>query len=81
MVIYRLAGFRCEEEMAGSIAVKGTKHSLRFNHCAQASHHRASRFLLHQLGVVDLAGGVVHDHQQVIPAIITEPTVLTPIDV
>src|SRR5258708_40243996 len=34
MPLHALPGFRCEEEMAGSIAIKGTKHSLLLNHCA-----------------------------------------------
>ncbi len=34
MVVHGLSGFRRQEEMAGSIAVKGTKHSLLFNHRA-----------------------------------------------
>src|SRR5437660_10780987 len=78
MVVHRLSSLRCQEEMAGSIAIKGTKQSWLLNHCAQAGHDCASRFFGHQLRVVDLAGGVVRDHYRVMPAIVTEPTVLTP---
>ncbi len=46
-----------EKEMGGSIAIKRTKDSLLLDHFAQPGQHRARRFLLHQLRVVNLAGG------------------------
>src|SRR5215475_13078751 len=80
-MIDRLISLRGKKEMAGSIAVKRTKHALPLNHLAQRCHYCAGRYLLYQLGVIDLAGGVIHDHQQVVPAIVTEPAMLTGINV
>ena len=67
--------------MAGAVTVEGAKQSLLFNHGAQSSHYCARRFLLDQLRVIHLAGGVIHDHYQVVPAMITKPLVLTAVDV
>jgi hypothetical protein len=33
------------------------------------------------LRVVDLTGGIIHEHQQVIPALVVEPAMLAAIDV
>src|SRR5438270_865124 len=67
--------------MAGAIAVKRAKHALLLNHFSQRCQHRRGRFLLDQLRVIDLTSSVVHDHQQVVPAIVAEPAMLTSIDV
>src|ERR1019366_6974544 len=47
----------------------------------QPGHHRRRRFLLHQLRVIDLAAGIIQNHDQVIPALIPEPAVMTAVDV
>ncbi len=52
-----------------------------FDDLAQRGHHRGRRFLLDQLRVVDLAGGVVQDHDQVVPALVLKPLVLAAVDV
>ena len=46
---------------------------------AQPNHHRASRFLFHQLCVVDLAGRIIQDHQQIVLPAILKPGVLAAI--
>ena len=68
-------------EMAAAIAVQGTEHSVLGNHFLQPSHHRQRRFFLAQLCVIDLAGGVIQDHDQVIPAFVLEPLMMATIDV
>ena len=68
-------------EVAGTIAVQRAEQAVAFDHLAQRCHHRPRRFFLHQLRVVDLAGGIVEQHQQVIPALILKPTVPAAIDV
>jgi hypothetical protein len=67
--------------MAPPITVERAEQSLAFDHRSQALHHRPGGFLLHQLRVVDLAGGVIQNHDQVVPALITEPLVFAAIDV
>jgi hypothetical protein len=48
---------------------------------SQAFHHRSGGFLLYQLRVVDLAAGVVQNHDQVMPTLVAEPLVFAAIDV
>src|SRR6185312_6695955 len=43
-------------------------------------HHRRRRFLLHQLRVVNLACGIVENHDQVVPALILKPLVPAAVD-
>src|SRR5882762_9866785 len=59
--------------MTAPVAIQGAKYPLLLNHCLQSRHHRDRRFFFHQLGVVDLAAGIVQDDDQVIPALILEP--------
>ena len=51
------------------------------DHFQQPGQHRGAGFFVHQLGIVDLAGGIVQNDQQVIPALVLKPAVLTAIDV
>jgi hypothetical protein len=67
--------------MAAAVAVQRAKQPLLLNHLAQAGHHGACRFLFHQLRVVDLAGRIVQDHDQVVPPIVLKPAVLAAINV
>ena len=67
--------------VASPVAVQGTEQTLGFDHLAQTCHHRSRRFLLHQLGVVDLTGGVVQNHDQVVPASIVQPAMFAAVDV
>jgi len=68
--IDRFPGFGREEKVTSPIAMERTKQALTLHHIAQCRQHRAGRFLLHQLGIVDLVGGIVENHQQVISAVI-----------
>jgi hypothetical protein len=54
----------------------GDGECLVFDHFLQPCQHRNARFLLHQLRVVDLAVGVIQNHQQVIPALVLKPAML-----
>jgi hypothetical protein len=76
-----LARFRRHEEVTATIAVQRAEQSFALDHRPQAGHHRPRRFFLHQLGVVDLAIGVVENHDQVIPALVAEPLMLAAVDV
>ena len=81
VLIHLLALLHRHEKVTPPVAVQGAEQALRFDHLAQAGHHRPRRFLLHQLRVVDLAGGVVQNHDQVIPAIVVQPAMLAAVDV
>src|SRR5215831_14967851 len=67
--------------MAGSIAVKGTEQSLPLNDIAQRGHHRPRGFVFDQLGVVNLTGGVIQNHQQIQPSVILKPLMMAAINV
>ena len=56
---------RVLKEMAGPITVKRTEQTSLLNDFTQSDHDGSSRFGLHQLGVVDLTGGVIENHDQV----------------
>jgi hypothetical protein len=55
--------------------------TLGLNNRTQPRHHRPGRFLFHQLGVTDLAGGIIQDHDQVVPTLVAKPAVLAAINV
>src|SRR6204780_2755836 len=61
--------------MAAPVAIQGAEQSLPFDHFAQSAHPRLRRFLLHQLRVVNLTGGIIQNHDQIVPALIAQPTV------
>ena len=67
--------------MAPPIAVQRAKQPLLFDHLPQARHHRQRRFLLDQLRVVDLAGRIVQNHDQVVIPVVLKPAMLAAIDV
>src|ERR1700738_1709815 len=50
-------------------------------HFAQRGQRRGRGFLLHQLRVVDLAGGVIENDEQVVPLLAAEPAMLASVDV
>src|SRR6267378_5854887 len=77
--IDRLTGFRGMEEMASPIAVERTESAFSFDDFPQSGHHRGGRFFFHQLRVVDLAGGIVENHQQIESTLILKPSVRTAI--
>jgi len=66
---------------SGAIAVQGAEHAFPLDHFPQPAQHRGAGFFFHQLRVVDLAPGIVQNQQQVLPALILKPAVLTAIDV
>src|SRR5882672_49848 len=66
--------------MTAPVAIQGAKYPLLLNHFFQSRHHRDRRFFFHQLGVVDLAAGIVQDDDQVMPALILEPAMAAAID-
>ncbi len=80
MGIDGFAGLRGQPEVAAAITVQGAEQAFALDHFLQRCHHGQRRFLFHQLGVVDLAGGVVQDHQQVVPALVLKPAVAAAID-
>src|SRR5216684_858364 len=70
-----------EPEMAAPVAVQGAEHTFPLNHFFQPRHHRQGRFFFHQLRVIDLAAGIIQNHNQVIPALVLEPAMPAAIDV
>src|ERR1017187_1408477 len=65
---------------SGCPLTPATPESLALHHFPQRHHHRGGGFLLDQLRVVDLAGGVVQDHNQVMPTLILKPLVMAAVD-
>src|SRR5437016_6465861 len=81
MWVHFAAHLGSEPEMAAAVAIQGAKHALPRDHCLQPRHHRQRGFFFHQLRVIDLAGGVVENHQQVVPALVLEPAMPAAIEV
>src|SRR5204862_5034582 len=81
MWVHFAAHLGSEPEMAAAVAIQGAKHALPRDHCLQPRHHRQRGFFFHQLRVIDLAGGIVENHQQVVPALVLEPAMPAAIDV
>src|SRR6201993_3975885 len=80
MVVHLAAHLRRQPEMASPIAVQRAEHAFALDHFPQSGHHRRRRFLLHQLGVVNLARGIVQNHDQVVPAFVLKPPVAAAVD-
>ncbi len=74
--IDRLSRLWRQPEMAGTIRVQRTKHAFFLDDLTNTSHYRPGRLFIHQLGVIDLRGGVVEEHDQVLPPLVAEPLVL-----
>src|SRR4051795_3427001 len=72
---------RHNQEVAGTIAVQRTEQPSCHHHLAQSNHHRARRFCLDQLCVVDLARGIVQYHDQFVITLIPKPAMLAAINV
>ena len=66
MRVHLAASLRCQPEMTASIRVQGAEQPLALDDFSQRGHHWNRRFFFHQLGVIDFAGGVVQNHDQVI---------------
>src|SRR5258708_5401341 len=67
--------------MAAPIAVQRAEYAFALDHFLQSRHHCRRRFLFHQLRVIDLARGVVQNHDQVVPPFILKPLVAAAVDV
>src|SRR2546423_9192140 len=72
---------RGKPEMAAPVAVQGAENALALDPSLESRHHRQRRFFLGQLRVVNLAGSIVQDHDQVIPAFVLEPLMTATVDV
>ncbi len=81
VIIDLAAALRRQPEMGSAVGIERTEQSLLFNHCPQPGHHREGRFLRRQLRIVDIAGGVIQDHDQVVLTLILKPMVFAAIDV
>ncbi len=67
--------------MASPVRVQGAEQPLALDHLPHRRHDRGRRFLLHQLRIIDLAGGVIENHDQVSPALILKPLVAAAVGV
>src|SRR5712692_423788 len=79
--VHHLPGLRRQPEVTGPIAIQSAENPAPLHHLAQRLKHRLGRFLLHQLRVIDLAGGVIQHHDQVVPLLIPQPAMRTAVDV
>ena len=81
MLVYLLAGLRRHKEVTPSITVQRAEQTPAFDHFPQPRHHRPRGFFLHQLRIVNPVSGIVQDHNQVVPALVSEPLVFAPVNV
>ena len=81
LVVHRSARLRRQPEMAAAIAVQSAEQPLRSITSRNAAITVCRRFLLHQLRVINLAGGVIQNHDQIVPALVSETTVPAAVDV
>ena len=65
--------------MAAPIAVQGAERALALDHSPQPRQHRHRRFFFHQLRVINLAAGVVQNHDQVVPALARQLLLRNPV--
>jgi len=80
MWVHLAGGLGRHEKVAGPVAVQRTENRLRFDHLPHHRHQRARACFLHQLGIVDLAGGIVQNGDQIVVPPVPEPGVLAGID-
>ena len=64
---------RRQPKMAAPVAVQGAEQALALDHLPQRRHDRGRRFFLHQLRIVDLAAGIIQNHDQVVPTLVLKP--------
>jgi hypothetical protein len=62
------AAFRREEIMAAPVGVERAEQTVPRHHLTQAAKTRRGALLIHQEGRIELAGGVLHRHHQVVAA-------------
>jgi len=67
--------------MTRPITIQSAKYPFLLDHSTQSRHHRSRGFFLDQLRIVDFAGGIIQDHNPVVPAIVIQPSVCAAIDV
>src|SRR5262245_66293763 len=67
--------------MAGPVTVECAEPALVFDHLFQRGHYGLRRFILDELGVINLIGRVIHHHNQVVPSIILKPLMMTAVQV
>src|SRR6202140_5399870 len=79
--VYDLSFFRRQPEVAAAIAIQSAENTALLDHGAQCRQRGGRGLLLHQLRIVDLAGGVIENYQQVLPLLSAQPAVRAGIDV
>src|SRR5271170_1800730 len=67
--------------MAAPVAIQGAEQSLLLEPLSPSGHHCLRRFLLHHLRVVNLTGAIIQNHDQIVPALLSQPTVPAAVDV
>src|SRR5687768_16884013 len=67
--------------MTRPVRVQAAENTFSFYHLPYSRHDRSGRFSFDQLGIIDLSGRIVEDHDQVVPPVVTEPLVTRPVDV
>src|ERR1700756_1843518 len=80
-LIHLAASLRRHKEMTGPIAVQGAEYALLLDHLPHRRHQRARTLFIYQLRVIDLAGSVVQDGDQIVVPPIPKPGVLAGVDV
>src|SRR3954468_7864263 len=80
-IIFTPSSPKARPTCVGRLAVQGTEQPSRLHPLAQSSHHRARRFCLDQLCVVDLARGIVQYHDKFVITLIPKPAMLAAINV
>src|SRR5262249_10295125 len=65
-LIHLAPGLGRHKKVARSIPVQGAEYTLLFDHFAHCWHQSARSFLLHQWRIVDLAGGIVQQRDQIV---------------
>jgi hypothetical protein len=80
MFIHLFARFYGDKKVTAPVTVERAKQTLDLDHFPQPGHHRACRFLFHQLRVVNLTGGIVQNHNQIVPALVAKPLVLAAVN-
>src|SRR5262249_5743387 len=76
-----LASLRCPEEVTGTVTIERGEPSLGMDHVSDRRHNGSRRFLLDQLRVINLTGGVVQNDNQIELPFVLKPSMLAAVDV
>src|SRR5262247_1820866 len=76
-----LAGLRCPEEVTGTVTIERGEPTLGMDHMSDRRHYGSRRFLLDQLRVINLTGGVVQNDNQIQLPLVLKPSMLAAVDV